>query len=373
MQAELQEIEQAKENYQTVLRQTIEDGYYPFNSQIEQQLKELQTGLKLIDSEVGEISRPILKQAEADYQIQIRTQKFTFEVIVVDERGRENNKTTKEAELFREDLGDDVSLEMVKIPSGTFLMGTEDSEIARLCQKYGVEWFKREQFQHQVTVKSFYMGQYPITQAQWRVVAKMDKVFLWDLESNPSHFKGHDLPVERVSWYNSMEFCARLSRATGKNYRLPSEAEWEYACRAGTNTPFHFGASITTNLANYRGTDDKYQDKVYPGNYANEPKGKYLEKTTAIKSFPPNAFGLYDMHGNVWEWCEDDWYSNYINAPGDGTAWPSRMSTNEKVIRGGSWNYFPHYCRSAFRGYVTRDNRSYRVGFRVVCVIHDTT
>ena len=169
-------------------------------------------------------------------------------------------------------------------------------------------------------------------------------------------------PVEQVSWYDAVEFCQRLSQHTGKEYRLPSEAEWEYACRARTTTPFHFGETITTDLANYHGNYT----------YANEPTGKYREQTTPVGHFPPNGFGLYDMHGNVWEWCEDDRHDNYEGAPNDGTAWLTKQSS-PKVIRGGSWDYFPDLCRSASRNDSPRVARIDIFGFRVVCVVPRTT
>ncbi|MDD1424643.1 formylglycine-generating enzyme family protein, partial [Dolichospermum sp. ST_sed9] len=143
---------------------------------------------------------------------------------------------------------------------------------------------------------------------------------------------------------------------TGKNYRLPSEAEWEYACRAGTTTPFHFGETITTNLANYNG------NYTYGGGI----KGIYREETTEVGSFGvANNFGLYDMHGNVWEWCQDSWHSNYEGEPTDESAW---LDTEEyRMLRGGSWNYGPGLCRSAFRYYSYLDLNYHFIGFRVVC------
>ena len=174
---------------------------------------------------------------------------------------------------------------------------------------------------------------------------------------NPSGFSGAKRPVEKVSWDNAVDFCRKLSQKTGREYRLPSEAEWEYACRAGTTTPFHFGETITTELANYNGTDP----------YAYEPKGKYLERTTDVGIFPPNAFGLYDMHGNVWEWCQDDLHDNYIGAPKDGSVWESQGG-DTKVLRGGSWFNPPQYSRSASRGiYGKRDLDASDFGSRGCC------
>ncbi|MEY3402766.1 MAG: hypothetical protein RLZZ86_2382 [Cyanobacteriota bacterium] len=238
---------------------------------------------------------------------------------------------------FTEDLGKGIKLEMIAIPGGTFWMGSPTNEAERNND---------EGPQHQVTVPSFFMGKYPLTQAQYQAI----------IGNNPSYFKGNNRPVETVSWDDAVLFCQKLSQRTGKSYRLPSEAEWEYACRAGTKTPFSFGDNITTDLVNYNGN--------YP--YKSAPKGKYREQTTDVGTFPPNAFGLYDMHGNVWEWCEDDWHENYIDAPTDGSAWNSQSGSNTKLLRGGSWNFFARYCRSAFRSWDSRDHRNDYFGFRVV-------
>ncbi|MFM6604924.1 MAG: formylglycine-generating enzyme family protein, partial [Dolichospermum sp.] len=217
-------------------------------------------------------------------------------------------------------------IEMIAIPGGTFMMGSPENEE----QSRG-----EEKPQHEVTIKPFLMSEYPITQAQWRAVAALEKVDI-DLVSDPSCFKGDNRPVECVSWHEAVEFCARLSRIENKVYRLPTEAQWEYACRAGTTTPFYFGETISTDIANY--------DGYYA--YGDGITGGYQAKTTKVGSFKiANAFGLCDMHGNVWEWCQDDWHENYINAPDDGSAWISL--TNRKVLRGGSWFSHADYCRSA--------------------------
>jgi formylglycine-generating enzyme required for sulfatase activity len=176
-----------------------------------------------------------------------------------------------------------------------------------------------------------------------------------DLKSDPSYFKGDNLPVECVSWNDAQEFCARLSRMANKTYRLPTEAEWEYACRGGTTTPFYCGETISTDLANYNGNYT----------YGQGQKGQYREKTTEVGKFPANPFGLYNMCGNVWEWCEDGWHENYINAPADGSAWTS-PSTEYMLLRGGSWGGYARGCRSAGRGRGSRDFRLNLCGFRVV-------
>ena len=257
----------------------------------------------------------------------------------------EIKRITKNADYFAQDLGNGVILEMVAIPGGTFIMGSPENEEDRSSD---------ESPQHQVTVPSFFMGKYPVTQKQWRAVAALGKVNI-DLESDPSYFKGDNLPVERVSWNDAQEFCARLSQMANKTYRLPAEAEWEYACRGGTTTPFYCGETISTDLANYNGNYT----------YGQGQKGQYREKTTEVGIFPANPFGLYDMCGNVWEWCEDKWHETYINAPIDGTAWTS-LSSELRLLRGGSWVYYPRLCRSAYRLNFSPDYSNNRNGFRLV-------
>ena len=238
----------------------------------------------------------------------------------------------QQSRVFRDDLGNNLFLEIVAIPEGTFLMGSSLEE-----------GYKHEKPQHEVTIPPFYMGKYPITQAQWEKIANLPKINL-DLNPKPSHFPGTNLPVEKVSWFDAQEFCARLGEYTGKMYRLPSEAEWEYACRANTTTPFYFGATITTDLVNHH---NKYG------------------QTTDVGKFTPNDFGLYDMHGNVWEWCEDAWHKDYTNAPNDGSSWIS--DDNKRTLRGGSWSQDPENCRCAYRNYIVAGANNYGSGFRVAC------
>lgn len=273
--------------------------------------------------------------------------KFGFDVITVNIKGEEIQRKHNQANYFTENLGSNVTLDLVYIPGGTFLMGSSQGE--------GLE---EEKPQHEVTVQPFFMGKYQVTQTQWKAIASLPKVNR-DLQQDPSRFKGGELPVEQISWYDAFEFCQRLSRKTGKEYRLPSEAEWEYACRAGTTTPFHFGKTITSKLANYRASE----------NYSSESVGEYRKLTTPVGSFLPNAFGLYDMHGNVWEWCADAWHDNYKDAPTDGNAWIAGGDDNRSPRRGGSWNASPIYCRSASRynHFEKRDLSYFNFGFRVVC------
>ena len=237
---------------------------------------------------------------------------------------------------FQEQLGNDGLLEMVYVPAGQFLMGSPESEEDRQ---------RDEGPQHMVNVPAFYLGKYLVTQAQWRAVATLPQIE-WELKPAPSHFQGDDHPVEQVTWDDAVEFCQRLSRYTGKQYRLPSEAQWEYACRAGTTTRFSFGDQLTQAQANFFGT---------------------VRGTTPVGQYPPNAFGLCDMHGNVWEWCEDVWHRNYEGAPTDGSSWTQGIS-NGRPLRGGSWKHLPEHCRSAAREFDLRKIGCLIYGFRVCCV-----
>ena len=314
-------------------------------------------------------------------------------------------------QVFMERCGG-LELAMVRIPAGEFVMGSPPEEPERLVD---------EGPQRRVTLGEFLMDRTPITQAQWRLVARWEPPVgeRWqrELDPEPSHFRlmgrtgsmkppqasrrpqdepagatgdgslldgvlldgeetSDQRPVERVSWHDAMEFCRRLNRrlgpATGRFYTLPSEAQWEYACRAGTTTPFAFGETLTTELANYNGTLT----------YANGPEGEWRFQTTPVGMFPANAWGLHDMHGNVWEWCLDEWHGRDEEAPVDGSAWlkageaKPKQNANEgeesnletRLLRGGSWFNLPGDCRSAYRDHGGPDDAFGLVGFRVVCL-----
>ena len=245
--------------------------------------------------------------------------------------------TTRKQPKVGEVMTNSIGMKLVYIPAGEFMMGSPSSESQRE---------NNEGPQHSVRIsRGFYMGIYEVTQAQYKAV----------MSNNPSNFKGNNLPVEQVSWNDVTEFCRKLSQKENKTYRLPTEAQWEYACRAGTSTPFYFGETISTDQANY---DGNYI-------YGNGRKGTYRQKTTTVGSFGPNAFGLYDMHGNIWEWCQD-WYDKnyYNNSSGVDPEGPNTGSA--RVLRGGSWSYSPGDCRSAIRGRSTPVNRYVNNGFRVV-------
>ncbi|MCI0339347.1 MAG: SUMF1/EgtB/PvdO family nonheme iron enzyme [Acidobacteria bacterium] len=291
-----------------------------------------------------------------------------FETVTLDAQGKETSRRTLQAEYFTENLGDGVTLEMVKIPAGEFQMGSTEDEakeaFTNAKQYYkdrSWDWFKAELPRHRVEVSEFFMGRFEVTREQWRQVARMTKVKI-DLKEAPSNFKDSwRQPVEQVSWDEAVEFCQRLRKKTSKDYRLPTEAEWEYAARAGTTTPFAFGPTITAQIINYDGN--------YP--YGSAPKGVYRKKTVEVGSLAvANTFGLYDMHGNVWEWCEDVYHNSYGgqhgNPPTDGSAWNTGGEQDNRVLRGGSWYDFSYDCRSAYRDRYEAGSRYYNNGFRVV-------
>jgi formylglycine-generating enzyme required for sulfatase activity/tRNA A-37 threonylcarbamoyl transferase component Bud32 len=281
---------------------------------------------------------------------------FTFDIVKVNAQGKEISRSQGQAQQIIEDLGNGITLEMVLIPGGTFTMGSPAGE-------GNPDYDHWEKPQHQVTIKPFLMGKYPVTQAQWRQVASFPKLQR-DLDPNPSRFKGENSPVEQVSWYDAVEWCARLSKKIGKPYRLPSEAEWEYAARAGTSTAFHIGETLTTDLANY--------------------EGNYGKTTSPVGYFQhANAFGLYDIHGNVWEWCADPWHDSYNGAPSDGRVWDDNDfyyenyveylvnlldMKNVSLLRGGSWHFVPDHCRCAYRNWEVADFMCENYGFRLSCL-----
>jgi formylglycine-generating enzyme required for sulfatase activity len=244
-----------------------------------------------------------------------------------------------------EPLGDGVALTLVAIPAGSFWMGSPLEEKGRS---------NVEGPRHRVKLGGFWMGQTPITQAQWRRV----------MGTNPSQFQAlwadrDQRPVEMVNWNEATAFCEKLSQLTGRLYSLPSEAQWEYACRAGTSSPFHFGGAAISKLANINALQ-RYGETL--------PEVSRRE-TSAVGLFPANGWGLHDLHGNVREWCLDGWHDSYIGAPDDGRARVSENSQEAlRLLRCGSWGDYPRYCRSAFRSHFRPVDACNSVGFRVVCL-----
>ncbi|MEZ2250823.1 bifunctional serine/threonine-protein kinase/formylglycine-generating enzyme family protein [Microcoleus sp.] len=334
----VEQVLTALEPKQDLYTPTKETGFFPESvDNNEESDKNPVSEPFLASAFINRINQLLASIPEPAPQPKKQTQTFDFKVITVNNKGETIKTEPRQAEYFSENLGRGVTLEMVQIPGGTFMMGSPDNEQGRSDS---------ESPQHRVTVPTFFAGKYAITQAQWEAV----------MGNNPSDFKGEKRPVENVSWDDAVKFCKKLSQTTGKKYRLLSEAEWEYACRAGTTTPFHFGETITPELVNYEGN--------YP--YAKASKGLYRQETTDVGSFPPNAFGLYDMHGNVWEWCSDKWHGNYNGAPTDGSSWETGGS--DRVRRGGSGHSNAVYCRGADRNWGSVGNRNWFIGFRVALV-----
>ncbi|HKQ78525.1 MAG TPA: SUMF1/EgtB/PvdO family nonheme iron enzyme [Blastocatellia bacterium] len=273
-----------------------------------------------------ESQKPIASGADLEWYLikeSLREKKSPTPALVVETPPQpEKTAAPNPVKSFTDDLNG-VPLEMIFVPGGTFKMGSPEG-IGR----------DNERPQRDVTVPGFYIGKYQITQAQWRAV----------MGANPSHFKGDPvLPVENVLWNGAKKHCEKISQMTGKSYRLPSEAEWEYACRAGTRGDYAGGLDAMAWYGENSGS-----------------------RTHPVGQKQPNAFGLYDMHGNVWEWCEDIWHNNYNGALTDSSAWLSGGDLSPRVLRGGSWNDFGLACRSAFRINDRPGSRSNYIGFRVV-------
>jgi len=274
---------------------------------------------------------------------QLQTQTLN-NIITVNASGQEVSRTSSTIQYFTEALNlpnGAVSIEMALIPKGTFTMGASSSE----------KGDSDESPQHEVNFpQDFYMGRYTVTQAQW--LAVMGK-FSSEFNSLDAKFKGNNLPMVLVSWHEAREFCKKLTSTSNRGtYRLPTEAEWEYACRAGTTTPFHFGETITPSLVNYNGNNP----------YANAPKGEYRQQTVDVNSFTPNAWGLHQMHGNVREWCLNEYYVDSYsyskkssNLKNNGSEPYSDMNVNENdnrhLLRGGSWSDVARNCRAALRNW----------------------
>ncbi len=283
------------------------------------------------------------------------SREFEYEVVRLNSNGKEINRRINCAKVIIQDMGFEempsVSIEMVYVPSGVCFMGSSEREPGRDFSEGPAHW---------VTMSSFFMSKSPITQAQWSAVAQLpasNQASPLQLNLDPSHFKGLDRPVESVSWFEAVEFCTRLAKKTGISYRLPSEAEWEYACRGGTKTPFCYGHTISPDLANYDGTSA----------YGFGTMGEYRNQTLPVCSFRvANPFGLFDMHGQVWEWCADRWHDNYQGAPHNENIWEAGGDDEFRIVRGGSWFNNPGRCRSAVRGKYSPDVWLDQIGFRIV-------
>jgi formylglycine-generating enzyme required for sulfatase activity len=263
-----------------------------------------------------------------------------YKTPTLNEKGEILQWTDHSVKQFRESLGSETKFDMIVVPRGFFQMGSPHSSSN-----------SDEKPQHLVSIRPFMMGKYLVTQGQWKAIMK---------KLPPCRFKGDQLPVDRVSWKDAQSFCIRLSEKAGREYRLPSETQWEYACRAGTTTPFCYGETLTIAVANFNGEHL----------FREEPRGMYRHVTTEGGTYPPNAFGLYDMHGNLWEWCADNWLEDYSSSPRDDSAF-QKKDDPYRVARGGSWHEPPALCRSAARLRVLPSEADEVMGFRVVCDVFD--
>lgn len=292
----------------------------------------------------------------------IKFQQSDFVSVTLDDHGEIKARFHGKSTSFYEQLGDGVSLEMVKLPADDFWMGSTSVDLGRICSEYRkaglgqsvCEQAKSEMPQGKVNVVAFYMSRYEITQAQWRVMAEERPVRI-ELPATPALFRGDDRPVEQVSWEEAVEFCQRLSRETDHAYRLPSEGEWEYACRASTTTSFYTGDTITAEVANFNAS-------LPWGQVSKQEDRKHTIDVGAIGF--PNAFGLFDMEGNVSEWCKDAWHPDYREAPSGAKVWDGG-DTRYRVVRGGSYHSPAAFCRSAYRAYSPVETRNGEIGFRV--------
>lgn len=297
---------------------------------------------RLLDS-LSQPTNDLLLESIRDEEI--RHQFAEFETARVNPSGKVQTEGKRSIRKVIERLGENCELILLRIPGGKFRQGSE---------RYLEEGPVRV-----VSVRAFYLGQTPVTQSQWRAVAQMPAVEM-ELATEFSSFTGDNHPAECISWAEAIEFCARLTRQTGKQYRLPSEAEWEYACRASSKTEFAFGETISPVIVNYDGNCP----------YGQTPIGIFRGETVEVGSMgAANRFGLYDMHGNVCEWCADEWHHTYEGAPGDGTARLSGNGAGQKVVRGGSWTHSADTCRSSHRWQESADpnTKLHYMGFRVAC------
>ena len=272
---------------------------------------------------------------------------FAFESIELDSRGEIAAHSSHEAQRVVVPLPGDVELELVAVGAGEFDMGSEDAEDGR---------WRAEGPRHRVRIDGFLLGRFPITQRQWRCLASRPPIER-DLPAEPSRFSGENRPVENIDWHDASELCRRLSALLGWTVRLPSEAEWEYACRAGSTTRFHCGETLSPLAANYACES------------AGATRGSHAApgETTPVDRFPANRFGLHDMHGNVFEWCADVWHADYGGAPSTDAAWLDDGESKYRPLRGGAWCTRAQGCRSAYRSaaHESRDHRINTYSMRV--------
>ena len=292
----------------------------------EEREREEQERLRREEEERKEREREAREEQERKRQEQERLYREEEEKKARERKAREEAEKRKREEQERpKTFTNSIGMKFTLIPAGEFYMGSEELDDEKPVHKVKIN-------------NPFYLGTYLVTQREWKAI----------MGDNPSGFKGDDLPVENVSWDNVQEFIKKLSEKEGTDkYRLPSEAEWEYACRAGTIIRYSFGDS-ESKLGGYAWYDNNSDEKTHP-----------------VGQRKPNPWGLYDMHGNVWEWVQDVYHKNYDGAPTDGSAWESGDGAR-RVFRGGSWYYDARLCRSAIRASFGPRHRSSSLGFRLL-------
>ncbi|MCS0584325.1 bifunctional serine/threonine-protein kinase/formylglycine-generating enzyme family protein [Massilia pinisoli] len=332
---------------------------------------------QLLERRAAEVEKARLEREEE--QRKVAQAKAAAAYIAEQKRARQEQAARAQAELtqlmptpaspvadtdgvLRDRFGDagQKGPELVLLPTGRFQMGSPEHE-RKIAMAAGSQpaWLARELPQHWVGIeKPIAMGRYPVTVGEWRLFVaatgwRSSGEVDWDA---PGFAQTDRHPVVGVNWFDAIRYVRWLSEVTGKSYRLPSEAEWEYACRAGTKTAFSFGDTIAPDQANYDG------NFTYNGG----PRGEYRRGTTPVGAFAANPWGLFDMHGNVWEWVQDVVHDNYDGAPLDGSAWEDGGDQARRVLRGGSWLYTPRYLRSALRNGFSAALSNDIVGFRVV-------
>jgi formylglycine-generating enzyme required for sulfatase activity len=318
------------------------------NGPIELRLESLPVGVQArnvfipADADSGQIELTAILQAA------LGTHRVRLLAVAADARTEGTFQITIRQDVLAKEITNSIGMKLVLIPAGKFMMGSPANEESR----------KADEERHEVEItQPFYMGVYEVTQEQYeKVMGNNPSYFNKDKGGGPTH------PVDTVSWEDAREFCKKLSesekeQAAKRRYGLPTEAQWEYACRGGAHesSPFHFGRSLSSTQAHFNGT--------LP--YGGAPKGPYPQKTTSVGSYKPNDFGLYDMHGNVWEWCAD-WYDKdyYKNSPIQDPKGPENGKL--RVLRGGAWIEYGLFCRTAVRSRSDPGSRSSGKGFRVV-------
>jgi formylglycine-generating enzyme required for sulfatase activity len=313
------------------VRGQIYDRQQNYNAAIDDYERAIGLGVDEVRPRIEAVRRALAASQQAEIDRRDLGEVHEFATVQLDERGIVQEHIPVTVRELSTPLAEGIEMSLVYIPGGKFWMGSQRIH---------------EYPRHLVEVGDFHLGKYPVTQCQWSAIVKLPQIDR-PLMEFPASFQGANRPIENISWYDAVEFCRRLSTYTGELYRLPSEAEWEYACRGGLESAYGYGDAISTELANFSG-------------------GTSRQETTRVGMFPPNRLGLHDMHGNVWEWCADYWHESYEGAPTDGKPWVTGGDSSYRVLRGGSWFNNQWNCRCSNRNWVHPEITSWLYGFRIV-------